>query len=174
MPGARVIAYDFHDLNDKKARYWRDVGTIDAYYEANMDLVAVIPEFNLYDQRWPIRTRPVAATAGEVRVRAGRPADGRGHRFDRFAAGASFRAGAWSAACCRRACASTAIAKWRTRSCCTGVQVGRYSRLRNAIIDAEVSIPESSVIGYDLEADRAKGTRSPRAEWWWWRADSSQ
>ena len=53
----RVIAYDFRDLNAKQSRYWRDVGTLDAYYEANMDLVSVTPEFNLYDHRWPIRTK---------------------------------------------------------------------------------------------------------------------
>ena len=52
-----MIAYDFRDINAKQSRYWRDVGTLDAYYEANMDLVAVTPEFNLYDQRWPIRTK---------------------------------------------------------------------------------------------------------------------
>src|SRR5579862_2472593 len=52
----RLVAYDFHDLNWKKVRYWRDVGTLDAYYEANMDLVAVEPEFNLYDKKWPLRT----------------------------------------------------------------------------------------------------------------------
>jgi glucose-1-phosphate adenylyltransferase len=57
----RVVAWDFHDLNAKDARYWRDIGTLDAYYEANMDLVAVSPEFNLYDQRWPIRTRAFQA-----------------------------------------------------------------------------------------------------------------
>ncbi len=51
-----VFAYDFSDLNDKSVKYWRDVGTLEAYYEANMDLVAVVPEFNLYDKRWPIRT----------------------------------------------------------------------------------------------------------------------
>src|SRR5947209_1573196 len=52
----RVVAYDFHDLNKKTALYWRDVGTLDAYYEANMDLITVRSEFNLYDQSWPIRT----------------------------------------------------------------------------------------------------------------------
>ena len=52
-----MIAYDFHDINAKQVRYWRDVGTLDAFYEANMDLVAVTPEFNLYDEAWPIRTR---------------------------------------------------------------------------------------------------------------------
>src|SRR5215469_951249 len=53
----QVVAYDFRDINAKQARYWRDVGTLDAYYEANMDLVDVVPEFNLYDQRWPLRTK---------------------------------------------------------------------------------------------------------------------
>ncbi len=54
---SRVVAYDFRDINAKQVRYWRDVGTLDAYYEANMDLVAVAPEFNLYDRNWPIRTK---------------------------------------------------------------------------------------------------------------------
>src|SRR5260370_426246 len=57
LEDCRVIAYDFRDMNAKQSRYWRDVGTLDAYYEANMDLVSVTPEFNLYDHRWPIRTK---------------------------------------------------------------------------------------------------------------------
>src|ERR1700743_2344837 len=57
----RVVAWDFVDMNAKDVLYWRDVGTIDAYYEANMDLVSVNPEFNLYDHHWPIRTRPYNA-----------------------------------------------------------------------------------------------------------------
>ncbi|MGB8915212.1 MAG: sugar phosphate nucleotidyltransferase, partial [Candidatus Sulfotelmatobacter sp.] len=52
----RVFAYDFIDENKKEALYWRDVGTLEAYYEANMDIVSVSPIFNLYDQDWPIRT----------------------------------------------------------------------------------------------------------------------
>ena len=51
-----AMAYHFKDENKKVPRYWRDVGTIDAYWEANMDLVAVEPLFNLYDQEWPLRT----------------------------------------------------------------------------------------------------------------------
>jgi ADP-glucose pyrophosphorylase len=51
-----VFAYSFVDENKKRAKYWRDVGTIDSYWEANMDLVAVEPELNLYDEDWPIRT----------------------------------------------------------------------------------------------------------------------
>ena len=78
-----MIAYDFRDINAKQSRYWRDVGTLDAYYEANMDLVAVTPEFNLYDQRWPIRTKVTAAAARQVRLRAGGPAHGDGGGFHR-------------------------------------------------------------------------------------------
>src|SRR5215467_6817455 len=52
----RVFAYNFVDENAKDALYWRDVGTLDAYYEANMDLVSVTPVFNLYDKSWPLRT----------------------------------------------------------------------------------------------------------------------
>src|SRR6266851_4460214 len=52
----RVFAYNFVDENAKDALYWRDVGTLDAYYEANMDLVSVSPVFNLYDTSWPLRT----------------------------------------------------------------------------------------------------------------------
>ena len=99
-----MIAYDFRDMNDKQARYWRDVGTLDAYYEANMDLVAVTPKFNLYDQRWPIRTRLTAAAAGQIRLRAGRPPHGRGDRFHRFAPAALSPAAGWCAACSRPAC----------------------------------------------------------------------
>lgn len=52
----RVFAFKFQDRNKKSVHYWRDIGTLDAYWEANMDLVSVDPLFNLYDQRWPIRT----------------------------------------------------------------------------------------------------------------------
>ncbi len=52
----QVYSYNFVDENKKEALYWRDVGTLEAYYEANMDLVAVSPIFNLYDKAWPIRT----------------------------------------------------------------------------------------------------------------------
>jgi glucose-1-phosphate adenylyltransferase len=53
--GRRVFAYHFQDENKKESLYWRDIGTLDAYYEANMDLVEVTPIFNLYDKAWPIR-----------------------------------------------------------------------------------------------------------------------
>src|SRR5919199_2930731 len=56
-----VYSYRFYDENKKAAKYWRDIGTLDAYYEANMDLCHVNPEFNLYDPEWPLRTYQVQA-----------------------------------------------------------------------------------------------------------------
>ena len=52
----QVYAFNFKDMNQKEAKYWRDVGTLDAYFDANMDLISVDPQFNLYDKEWPIRT----------------------------------------------------------------------------------------------------------------------
>ena len=61
LPGllgkAKMNAFNFVDENKQKALYWRDVGTLDAYYEANMDVAGVTPVFNLYDKSWPMRTR---------------------------------------------------------------------------------------------------------------------
>ena len=71
--GAPMYAYRFHDENKKAAQYWRDIGTLDAYFEANMDLCAVNPEFNLYDPEWPLRTyQPQAPPAKFVFAEEGR------------------------------------------------------------------------------------------------------
>ena len=65
----RVYSFDFVDENKKEALYWRDVGTLEAYYEANMDIVSVSPVFNLYDSDWPIPHPSAAVPAGQVCVR---------------------------------------------------------------------------------------------------------
>src|SRR5579862_6068331 len=152
----RVIAYDFHDMNDKQALYWRDVGTIDAFYEANLDLVAVTPEFNLYDSQWPIRTRvPQAPPAKFVFAQEGRRM---GVAVDSIVSAGSIVSGG-------RVVRSVLSAGVRVNSYCEveysilmpNVKIGRNSRIRRAIIDTGVQIPESSVIGYDVEEDRARG-----------------
>jgi glucose-1-phosphate adenylyltransferase len=160
IPGAlekvRVIAYDFQDINDKQARYWRDVGTIDAFYEANMDLVAVTPEFNLYDRHWPIRTRMVQAPPAKfVFAQEGRRM---GVAVDSIVAAGCIVSGGRVV----RSVLSTGV---RVNSYCEveysilmpNVKIGRNSRIRRAIIDTGVEIPESSVIGYDEAEDRARG-----------------
>jgi len=153
---ARVIAYDFIDMNAKAARYWRDVGTLDAYYEANMDLVAVTPEFNLYDQRWPIRTRsmqqpPAKFVFAQEGLRMGVAID------SIVSAGCIVSGG--------RVNLSVLSPGVRVHSYCEiersilmpNVDVGRHSKIRNAILDTGAILPEGSRVGFDANEDRANG-----------------
>ena len=152
----RVYSYDFHDENKKEAKYWRDIGTIEAYYEANMDLVNVIPEFNLYDRRWPIRTNVTQQPPAKfVFAQEGRRM---GVAIDSIVSAGSIVSGG-------RVLHSVLSPGVRVNSYCEveysilmpGVDIGRYSRIRRAIINTGVKIPESSVIGFDLDEDRARG-----------------
>jgi glucose-1-phosphate adenylyltransferase len=152
----RVLAYDFRDLNAKQSRYWRDVGTLDAYYEANMDLVNVVPEFNLYDQRWPIRTKVTQQPPAKfVFAQEGRRM---GVAVDSVVSAGCIVSGG-------RVLHSVLSPGVRVNSYCEveysilmpGAEIGRYSRIRRAILNTGVKVPDSSVIGFDLEADRAKG-----------------
>jgi glucose-1-phosphate adenylyltransferase len=152
----RVIAYDFRDINAKQVRYWRDVGTLDAYYEANMDLVAVVPEFNLYDQSWPIRTKVTQQPPAKfVFAQEGRRM---GVAVDSVVSAGSIVSGG-------RVVHSILSPGVRVNSYCEveysilmpGVEIGRYSRIRRAIINTGVKIPDSSAIGFDADADRARG-----------------
>ena len=117
----RVFAYPFLDENRKKDAYWRDVGTLDAYYEANMDLVAVDPLLNMYDQHWPIRTYqpnlppPKFVFAEEGPSRPPRTGAGQ-HRLSRAR---SFPAARWSTRSSAPTSASTATPRWRIRSSST-------------------------------------------------------
>ena len=152
----RVVAYDFRDINAKQVRYWRDVGTLDAYFDANMDLVSVVPEFNLYDQRWPIRTRMTQQPPAKfVFAQEGRRM---GLALDSIVSAGCIISGG-------RVVHSVLSPGVRVNSYCEveysilmpGVEIGRYSRIRRAILNTGTSVPESSVIGFDPEADRAKG-----------------
>jgi glucose-1-phosphate adenylyltransferase len=152
----RVIAYDFRDLNAKQSRYWRDVGTLDAYYEANMDLVDVVPEFNLYDKDWPIRTNVTQQPPAKfVFAQEGRRM---GVAVDSVVSAGCIVSGG-------RVLHSVLSPGVRVNSYCEveysilmpGSEIGRYSRIRRAIVNTAVKVPDSSVIGFDLEADRAKG-----------------
>jgi glucose-1-phosphate adenylyltransferase len=150
----RVYAYSFVDENRTGALYWRDVGTVDAYYEANMDLVAVTPIFNLYDKNWPLRTwqqqyPPVKFVFAD--------SDRMGVALDSIVCGGSIISGG-------RVKRSVLGYDVRVNSFCeiensivfNHVSIGRYSRIRNAIIDRHVNLPEHTEIGYELEADRKR------------------
>jgi glucose-1-phosphate adenylyltransferase len=153
--GLKIAAYNFIDENKKEAKYWRDLGTIDAYYEANMDLVQVDPVFNLYDHEWPIRTYQEQFPPVKT-VFAGEEITGRvGLMLDSLVSGGCIISGG-------RVQRSILSPNVRINSYCQvyesilmeGVNVGRYAKIKRAIIDKDVNIPAGTVIGYDLEKDR--------------------
>jgi len=155
---ARVFAYPFLkpvDENRKEVAYWRDVGTLDAYYEANMDLVSVEPELNLYDDQWPIRTYqpnyPPPKFVFADPDRCGRAIDSivccgsiiSGGEVRRSILGPKIRVNSY--------------ARVEDSILFEGVNVGRYARIRRAIIDKGVDIPPGVEIGYDPELDQRRG-----------------
>ncbi|HUO33942.1 MAG TPA: glucose-1-phosphate adenylyltransferase [Candidatus Acidoferrum sp.] len=150
----RVFAYNFSDPSRKETSYWRDVGTIDAYHESNMDLVAVTPEFNLYDKSWPLHTWQQQYPPAKFVFN---DPDRMGVATDSIVAGGSIISGG-------RVNRSVLGYDVRVNSYCevedsiifNHVNIGRHSRIRHAIIDRHVDLPEGTVIGYDLEADRAR------------------
>ncbi len=152
----RVVAYDFIDINAKAAKYWRDVGTLDAYYDANMDLISVSPEFNLYSTNWPIRMRPIQAPPAKFVF--GEEGQRMGTAIDSMVSPGCIVSGGRV----RRSILAPFV---RVNSYCEvddsilmpHVTVGRYSRVKRAIIDHGVTLPESSSVGFDAAADRAKG-----------------
>ncbi len=152
----KVLAYNFKDENRKASKYWRDIGTLDAYYEANMDLVQVTPQFNLYDRDWPIRTYheqwPPAKTvfADESTGRMGVVLDSlvsngciiSGGRIQRCILSPDVRIHSFS--------------QVTDSILMEGVEVGRYAKVRRAIIDKDVVIPRYAEIGVNPEEDRRR------------------
>lgn len=158
---ARVYAYDFQQnrvpgLAERELGYWRDVGTLDAYFQANMDLIAVEPIFNLYNERWPIvtgRTQLPPAKfvfADAVQKRVGRALDSlvsegcivSGGLVNRSVLSPRVRINSW--------------AEVHDSILMENVEIGRHCEIRRAIIDKNVSIPPNTKIGVDPEADKKR------------------
>ena len=148
----KISAYNFVDENKQNALYWRDVGTLEAYFDANMDVASVSPIFNLYDKAWPMRTRqrqypPAKFVFGEP----GRTG---------MAINSVISAGCIvSGAVVRNSVLSQDVrvnsyAEVESSIIFTHVDIGRHCRIRRAIIDRDVHLPEGTVIGYDREEDR--------------------
>lgn len=155
--GLNVKIFNFIDENNKGLPYWRDIGTIEAYYEANMDLVQVDPVFNLYDKDWPVRTYqeqfpPVKTVfAGdEVTARIGLVLDSlvssgciiSGGKVQRSILSPNVRINSYS--------------QVYDSILMEGVNVGRYAKIKGAIIDKDVQIPPGMIIGFDHSEDRKK------------------
>jgi glucose-1-phosphate adenylyltransferase len=151
-----VYVYRFYDENKKGSKYWRDIGTLDAYFEASMDLCQVNPEFNLYDPEWPLRTWQAQAPPAKF-VFAD---DNRcGRALDSIISAGCIISGS-------RIAGSVLCPNVRVHSFCEieqsilmpGVRVGRHARIRRAIIDRDVFIPRAAQIGYNAEEDRCRHT----------------
>jgi len=154
---APVFAYRFYDENKKASKYWRDIGTLDAYFDANMDLCRVNPEFNLYDPEWPLRTHQVQAPPAKfVFADEGRRC---GQALDSIISAGCIVSGS-------KVAGSVLCPNVRVHSFCEidrsilmpGVRVGRHARMRRAIIDRDVIIPRGAMIGYNGEEDRRRHT----------------
>jgi glucose-1-phosphate adenylyltransferase len=154
----RVFAFPFRDANDKPEPYWRDVGTLDAYYEANMEMVQVDPLLNVYDQSWPIRTFHPNLPPPKT-VFAERGPDGRcGQALDSIVCpGSIISGGRVERTIVGHACRINSYASVEDSILFDGVNVGRRARIRRSIIDKGVEIPVGVEIGYDPEEDRRRG-----------------
>jgi glucose-1-phosphate adenylyltransferase len=152
----KVCGYDFQDLNRKSVRYWRDVGTVDAYYEANLDLVEIEPELNLYDRAWPIRTRveqrpPAKFVFAEETRRMGVATD------SIISAGCIVSGARVNRSVLSPGARVNSFAEVEGSILLPDCDIGRHCRIRRAIIPAHVSIPDFTTIGHNLDQDRSKG-----------------
>jgi glucose-1-phosphate adenylyltransferase len=151
----RVYAYPFLDENRKHDAYWRDVGTIDSYYQANIELTGVEPLLNMYDDRWPIRTYqpnlPPPKFVFSSRERCGEAHD------SIVCAGAVLSGGRVARTIVGPEARVNSYAEVEDSIIFSRVDIGRRAKIRRAIIDKGVHIPEGVRIGYDEEEDRARG-----------------
>jgi glucose-1-phosphate adenylyltransferase len=157
MRTSRVFAFNFIDKNRKAAKYWRDVGTLDAYWEANLDLVSVDPLLNLYDFTWPIRTyqaqNPPAKFVFAQMQKGGRL----GMALDStIAHGCIVSGGLVQNSVLSPNVRINSYAEVHDSVLMENVDIGRHCKVRRAIIDKDVVIPPGTEIGYDLDADRKR------------------
>jgi glucose-1-phosphate adenylyltransferase len=154
----RVFAFPFKDENRKNDAYWRDVGTLDAFYEANMDLVGIDPQLNLYDANWPIRTQQQNLPPPKFVFGSRGDSDRCGMALDSIiCAGTIISGGRVERSILSPSVRVNSFAQVSDSILFESVEVGRHARIRRAIIDKGVRIPEGFEIGYDLEMDKKRG-----------------
>ncbi|RMD52008.1 MAG: glucose-1-phosphate adenylyltransferase [Nitrospirae bacterium] len=152
-----VYAFSFVDKNKKEVKYWRDIGTLDSYWDANMDLCAVDPLFDLYDPEWPIRSyhgqHPPAKFVFAQEFKGGRL----GIALDSIVSnGCIISGGRVQNSVLSPRVRVNSYADVRESILLENVNIGRHCKIKKAIIDKEVSIPEGMTIGYDHEEDKKK------------------
>lgn len=159
----KVFCYDFEKntypgQHERERGYWRDVGTIDSYYESSMDLIGVVPVLDLYNKRWPIRSHmghhPPAKFVHNQGERVGSATN------SIVSEGCIVSGGQISSSILCPGVRVNSFARVEDSILFDGVTVGRNAKLRKVILDKNVTIPPGMAIGYDLEADQARFTIS--------------
>jgi len=162
-PRMKVKAYDFatNYIDGEDAinqGYWRDVGTVDSYFEASLDLVAVTPLFNLYNPKWPMVSAPMHLPPAKF-VFADSKSQRIGIATDSLVSDGSIISGGTINRCVLHPRVRIhSYADVDESILMDGVEIGRHSKIRRAIIDKGVKVPAGTTIGYDLEADRQRFT----------------
>jgi len=162
MKTGRLFAYNFKDENKKAAKYWRDIGTIDAYWEENMDLASVDPEFNLYDKDWPLRTKegqfPPVKFVFAQEYKGGRL----GIALDSIVCdGCIISGGRVQNSVLSHNVRINSYVDVRESILLENVEIGRHCKIKKAIIDKDVNVPPRTVIGYNKKKDRERFYVSP-------------
>lgn len=162
-PDMKVIAYDFATNrvpgeSERNQGYWRDVGTVDSYFEATMDLIDVDPPFSLYNASWPIVTNALNLPPAKF-VWSDLEGKRAGQALDSMVSAGSIISGG----SIRRSVLSPRVkinsySEVEESILLHGVEVGRHARIRKAILDKGVKVPPHATIGYDLERDRERFT----------------
>jgi len=152
----QIFAFDFRLGDPGGTGYWRDVGTIDAYFEANMDLISVIPQLNLYDPQWPILTyqspHPPAKTVLAEEGRVGTALN------SIISNGCIISGGSVKRSILSPRVMIHSYVEVEDSILMEGVDVGRYAKIRRTIIDKDVQIPQGMEIGYNLDEDAKRFT----------------
>ncbi len=158
LSSGKVYAYNFKDEKKNEPRYWRDVGSIDAYFEASMDLIKVIPPFNIYDKEWPFRTYheqygPAKTVWAEEDI----------HRIGMalnsvISNGCIISGGKVKSSVLSPDVRINSFSEVTGSILMEGVDIGRHAKVRRAIIDKYVKVPQKMEIGYDLEKDKNRFT----------------
>ena len=156
----KVYAHPFRNQETKKSIFWRDVGTIDSYYDANIELVNVTPELNIYDSKWPIWTYQEQLPPAKFVFNDNKC---RGMALDSMVSGGCIISGAKVT----RSLLFSNVTIERNTSIkdsvvLPNIRIGKQCRLKNVILDKQCEIPDDTEIGYDLEADRKKYYISPK------------
>jgi glucose-1-phosphate adenylyltransferase len=153
IKNCRVFAYPFRGEEEKKA-YWRDVGTVDAFWEANMELISVTPELNIYDKVWPIWTYQEQLPPAKFIFNDD---DRRGMAIDSMVSGGCIISGA-------KVSRSLLFSNVNVHSyseiedsvILPDVEIGRHCKIRRAVIDKGCAVPPNTIIGFDPVEDRKR------------------